>query len=365
MPDMTVIANIEAQTNRDALSSKRGDMADRDTPLIRNDWYVAALAEEVTRKPIGRTILEQDVVLYRREDGTAVALQNRCAHRSFPLSQGILEGDNIVCRYHGIQYTSEGRCALVPSSLTAIPSLRLQSYPAVERGPFIWIWTGSADAVDYDKLKPQPWFEEPGWSWISGRIFMAASYLGLHENLFDLTHFSFLHGFPIPAEAIQPEVNSTAGGVSARTSVSGAGILPTMLEAAQLTEPVNSVGESLVVGPGMHLNTSIEADSSTPSKIFHRVLMHCTTPETQTKTHYFWAVARDIVPDNVDVDAESAVFFPHVFNEDKEALELIEELVSRDRRPEFREKLIAADRGGVQVLRFLAHRANEERAEGQ
>lgn len=39
--------------------------ADRDTPLIRNCWYVAALAGEVGRTMTSRTILETRVLLFR------------------------------------------------------------------------------------------------------------------------------------------------------------------------------------------------------------------------------------------------------------------------------------------------------------
>jgi phenylpropionate dioxygenase-like ring-hydroxylating dioxygenase large terminal subunit len=42
--------------------------------FLRNSWYVAAWDREVTRTPLARTLLDEPVVLYRKEDGTAVAL---------------------------------------------------------------------------------------------------------------------------------------------------------------------------------------------------------------------------------------------------------------------------------------------------
>ena len=41
----------------------------------RNGWYVAAFAEEIGEKLLSRWILNQPVVLYRKTDGTSVALQ--------------------------------------------------------------------------------------------------------------------------------------------------------------------------------------------------------------------------------------------------------------------------------------------------
>ena len=52
--------------------------------FVRNAWYVAATAEELDaagRAPFGRLLLGEPVVLYRREDGTPVAMEDRCCHR--------------------------------------------------------------------------------------------------------------------------------------------------------------------------------------------------------------------------------------------------------------------------------------------
>jgi phenylpropionate dioxygenase-like ring-hydroxylating dioxygenase large terminal subunit len=85
-------------------------LADHLTPFIRNEWYVAAESAEVGRRPMDRTLLGHGVLLYRKLDGSPVALRNRCPHRSFPLSKGTLKGDDVVCGYHGLQFGSNGRC---------------------------------------------------------------------------------------------------------------------------------------------------------------------------------------------------------------------------------------------------------------
>ena len=103
-----------------ALRSQQ-ELADETTPLLRNAWYVAALAAEVNRTPLARRLLDVPVVLFRKLDGTAVALEDRCAHRSFPLSRSALEGDTVVCGYHGARYDCEGRCVQVPSQAMVPP----------------------------------------------------------------------------------------------------------------------------------------------------------------------------------------------------------------------------------------------------
>ena len=89
--------------------------------FIENAWYVAAWDREVGRQTmLRRTLLDIPVVLYRREDGAPVALEDRCCHRHAPLSKGKLRGDNVECPYHGLLYDPPGRCIRVPGQ-TAIP----------------------------------------------------------------------------------------------------------------------------------------------------------------------------------------------------------------------------------------------------
>ena len=58
--------------------------------FLRNYWYVAATDAEISRKPLGRMILGDPIVLFRAEDGTPVAFEDRCPHRQLPLSMGKL-----------------------------------------------------------------------------------------------------------------------------------------------------------------------------------------------------------------------------------------------------------------------------------
>ena len=69
--------------------------------FIQNDWYIAAWGSELRDKPIGRTILNEEIVLFRDQQGKVAALENRCAHRGVPLSCGEVVDKGIQCGYHG------------------------------------------------------------------------------------------------------------------------------------------------------------------------------------------------------------------------------------------------------------------------
>ena len=74
--------------------------------FLRNCWYVAAWDHEVTDQLKPTRILGEDIVLYRRTDGAAAALEDACPHRKLPLSMGRIKGDTVECGYHGLTFDS-------------------------------------------------------------------------------------------------------------------------------------------------------------------------------------------------------------------------------------------------------------------
>ena len=349
----------------DPNSKKRSDIADRDTPLIRNQWYVAALSEEITRTPMRRTILEQDILLYRNQEGKPIGLQNRCAHRSFPLHLGALNGDNIVCGYHGFEYNTEGRCVHVPALGKPRPTIRIQPYPVVEIGPFVWIWAGDPEAIDHGKLMKQPWFTESGWRYVSGYIPIEANYLGMHENLFDLSHFPFLHTFAkahveLAGELTKVEVLPNR--VVSRRTMRNYPTQPAIQRLMEFQHPITEDALSMCETPAMHYAEVKVTDSSDPPRRMARYIAHCMTPETAAKTHYYWAISRDCGLDSQEIDDEIKLRSNQTFQEDRRALEEIERIAARDRRPSFREMIVTSDSGGIQVLRLFARMAEAEAA---
>ena len=57
--------------------------------FLKNTWYVACQAHEITDKPLGRKICNEDMVFYRNAEGKVSAVQDFCPHRGAPLSLGV------------------------------------------------------------------------------------------------------------------------------------------------------------------------------------------------------------------------------------------------------------------------------------
>src|SRR5262245_48560932 len=111
--------------------------------FLRNYWYVAAPDHEIVQKPLARMILAEPIVFFRTEDGTPVALEDRCPHRRLPLSMGKLVGDGVLqCHYHGLRFDHTGKCVRVPGQDMIPSSARVRTYPVVERYHWLWIWMG-------------------------------------------------------------------------------------------------------------------------------------------------------------------------------------------------------------------------------
>lgn len=143
-----------------------------ETGIVRNRWYIAAFSNEITRDPIERTFLGKPVALYRKEDGSPVAMYGLCPHRYFPLAEGKVRGDSLVCGYHGFVFDADGHCVEIPSQGTGANFCQ-PTYAIEERGPLCWIWMGDEDKCDPDLIPPYADFglEEPGWHYSSENYF--------------------------------------------------------------------------------------------------------------------------------------------------------------------------------------------------
>jgi phenylpropionate dioxygenase-like ring-hydroxylating dioxygenase large terminal subunit len=163
----------------------------------RNEWYVIAFGNEVTRTPVRRSILGDPIVLYRTEGGTPVALFDRCPHRGMRLSNGgTVIGEAIQCNYHGLQFGSNGQCVKVPSGGAVPKVMRVRRYPLVQVWDWIWIWAGDPEKADPSRIPDHRalGLTDPALNSYSGlSLEMEANYLLAHENLVEATHITFLH----------------------------------------------------------------------------------------------------------------------------------------------------------------------------
>ena len=64
---------------------------------LKNAWYCASWDKDLTDKPIGIKMLGQQLVIFRKRDGSVAAMDDTCPHRFSPLHTGRVENDVIQC----------------------------------------------------------------------------------------------------------------------------------------------------------------------------------------------------------------------------------------------------------------------------
>ena len=340
----------------------------------KNAWYVAAFANAVGRDLVERTIVNTPVVLYRKEDGTPVALDGRCPHRHFPLGKSCLKGDTIVCGYHGIAFGPDGQCVDVPSQTHVPKALRVPAYPVAEHGMWIWVWVGDAARADPALLPP---LNEIGLAegaeseGLTGHTMffhhVECRYQLLNDNLFDLSHLAFLHGTSIGTleNASTPEVlEKRPGFVSSMRHIRDAPAPPLMQKIGSYpTERINrSMGMASYL-PGFHCGLTLvsypDDHPQAPGGFISRNrVFHCITPSTPRTCYYHFAVAAE---DDVDIQRMEASLGP-VIDEDIFASAEIEKMIDLYDGVPPPELMVKADTNAVEGRRMLQAMMDAEAA---
>ncbi len=311
-------------------------------PFVRNAWYMAAWPDELDDGPLARTIMHEPIVLYREAGGKVGALEDRCCHRGAPLTHGTVVEQGIQCGYHGLIYSADGRCVVVPGQKNIPKAARIRSYPVVERNRIVWIWMGDPALADENEIVPYPYHDDTGqWPYCKAHMPIKANYLFMIDNLMDLTHLGYVHGRTIGG---QPTAHVDAR-METRPTANGAYFIRWMLEhdppptykkGGGFSGKVDRWQEFEYVAPGVVLQWSgaLEvgrgARESRDKPGFHLRLLHCATPETDNTFHYFWSTAHGYRQDDPAATQEVYDEIYPTFVEDKTIMEAQQERIDLD-----------------------------------
>ena len=345
-----------------------GRFADHTTPLVRNCWYMAGRSSEIGRTPLGRRLLGTDVAMYRKLDGTPVIVQNRCPHRSFPLSKGKLEGDNLVCGYHGMTFESSGRCVRMPAMPITPSNVQISSFPVVECAPVVWVWMGDPDRADESLVPDTSWLSSPDWGTVQGGFAIKCNYIAMHENLLDQTHFAFLH----------PDTVGTAAYARSKLDVETHGNVVTIHRRLKSSPPppiygvpmgltgrdVDRYSDSHYVSPALHVAFACIVNPhprEDERREFRVNITHIFTPENQDSLHYWWFNSRDFNLTSEEADIYLRDNSAKAYLEDVDALQWINEVVHNNNDGAF-ELNFAPDKPALLMRRNIYHLAMAEQA---
>jgi vanillate monooxygenase len=284
----------------------------RSFPL--NAWYVAAWDHEIRHELFARTVCGKRLVLFRAASGEVAALEDACWHRLAPLSKGWLEGDEVVCGYHGLRFERGGRCTHIPSLEAIPPSACVRSFPVVVRHGFVWLWMGDPALADPAQIPDMHWVNDPAWAGEGSTTPIPANYRLMIDNLMDLTHETYVHRTSIGHSAITKapfEVVPAERTVQMKRWMLD--IDPPPFWAFQLGRPgrvdrwqiINfEPPAAIVLDVGVALTGTGAPHGDRTQGVTGRVC-HFITPETESSSHFFWVVRRNYRRDDTKLTVDT------------------------------------------------------------
>jgi phenylpropionate dioxygenase-like ring-hydroxylating dioxygenase large terminal subunit len=180
---------------------------------------VVAYAPELPEgQPRAVRLLDEDIVLWRVGERVH-AWRDLCLHRGTRLSLGSVQGETLVCAYHGWTYNAVGRCVRFPAHPTQTPPAKAQAtvYQAQIKYDWVWVCLGQPER----DVPSFPEWEDASFRKVHcGPYQYKASGPRAIENFLDVTHFPFVHsgllGDPNYPEVNDYRVEITPEGVTAR-----------------------------------------------------------------------------------------------------------------------------------------------------
>jgi vanillate O-demethylase monooxygenase subunit len=290
-------------------------------------WYVAATCDEITETPLGRRLLGEDVVLWRGASGRVNAFEDRCAHRGFPLALGTVDGDRLVCGYHGCTYDTDGKCVSTPAQPQVPTGMRVRVFPVLEKPPFVWIWLGQPSAATDGQLPRLPWINDPAWSSFPDAWHVNANYMMIHEHYLDFSYAPILHRPDLPEGLDRmPAFNDIE---VTETTVSYTRLLP---DAPLADWEAEGTGldrgrtykrreRGTFASPALHFQSWEVAPSA--DEVFTTARLHAITPESENTTHVFMQGTRNYALPSGLVTAHLKAFLAEVTRRDVATLEMV------------------------------------------
>jgi vanillate monooxygenase len=338
-----------------------------------NAWYVACQSTDLVDKPLGRTICNERMVLYRGAEGRVAALEDFCPHRGAPLSLGRVVDGTLVCGYHGLEMGCDGRTIAMPGQrVRGFPPIR--AHAVLEKHGFVWVWPGEAALADPALLPELAWAADPDWAYGGGMYHIACDYRLMVDNLMDLTHETYVHASSIGQKEIDAApVDTRTEGDTVITSrfmerikappfwqmaLRGNGLPDDQWvdrwQICRFTPPSHvmiDVGVALAGQGGYRADPKVKAAS---------IVVDFITPETETSIWYFWGMARNFRPDDEALTASIREGQGQIFSEDLQMLERQQQnLLAWPQRALLK---LDIDSGGVQSRRVIERLVQAERA---
>ena len=301
---------------------------------LKNAWYVAALSPEVGRilKPV--RLLSESIVLYRMQNGEAVALEDACPHRKLPLSMGRIKGDAVECGYHGLTFDCSGTCVDAATQARIPPMAKVRSYPVRDQYGLLWIWMGDPDQALHTPIIDIPTYNNPAWHITQGESMqVACHYLWLVDNLLDPSHVAWVHRSSFAGAGTDNtplELTVTAKGVISSRWLLNQPPPPFYAPLVKFKGNADRLQHYEVQYPSLAVNMGIYTPAGQGGvnlqegpNTYRMISYNFLTPIDEDHTQYFWLQHRNTDPQDQSITQSNAIGARAAFEEDRQILEAV------------------------------------------
>jgi renierapurpurin 18,18'-hydroxylase len=167
----------------------------REVGINPNYWYPVAWADQLkVGHTLAATLWQQSIAVYRDQSGQVHALENACPHKGIELHRGEVNGDRLVCPYHGWEFAPTGECAHIPyfPPDQKLPCAQARSYPADQRYGIVWVFPGDPALAKFRSIPDVPEYADPDCLVIPITGLFKSHFSISNENTMDVFH-GFLH----------------------------------------------------------------------------------------------------------------------------------------------------------------------------
>lgn len=304
--------------------------------FLRNCWYVAGWSKDYEQALKPQMLLGDEIVFYRRADGTPVALEDACPHRKLPLSMGAIENDHVVCGYHGLTFDCTGTCIDSPTQRGMTPRRAVvRSYPVVDRYRLLWIWMGDPDLANPDDIFEIENFDNPDWGYTDGGVLpIECNYLWVVDNLLDPSHVAWVHVSSFGGagtDSAPLDMEKTDRGVIVSRWIFDQAPSPYYKDLVKFPGNCDRLQHYEMCVPAIALNKSVYTPVGTggPDKAavdltYVNISYNFMTPVDEKNTQYIWFQHRNTDPNDKAISEKMNAGAVMAFNEDKAILEAVQ-----------------------------------------
>lgn len=338
--------------------------------FLTNAWYVAAWSDEINYDLQQVVLLNEKICMFRQSDGRIVALEDACPHRKLPLSLGRRKGDDVECGYHGLTFNCTGQCVRAPGKGELPSNAKVHAYPVEERYGLVWIWMGNPALADPSDIFEIPEFDNPSWGMNRGKALeIDCNYLFVTDNLLDPTHVAWVHqsSFGQAAAIDTPlRITKAESGIIVWRWMMDVEPAPFYKKIIEFDGNCDRLQHYEVRYPCHAIIRAVFTPTGTGGengplheKTFVMNSYNFMTPESESRTRYYWFQMRNIRPNDAALSKMMSEDVKHAFEEDRQVLNEVQKGMTDKRSPHID---LAIDGGQLRFRRQLELMISQERA---